>query len=83
MIYNYDGIGKKCPVPLIQLRLLLKQMQLGDQCTITIDDGGSIKDIPKLLNKQGYCYIERVLAHGIVEIRVKACTSCETKIKNR
>ena len=71
MIYKYDGVGKKCPVPLVQLRLILKKMQLGDQCTITIDDSGSIKDIPKLLNKQGYDYGEKITDNGIVEIKIQ------------
>jgi tRNA 2-thiouridine synthesizing protein A len=72
MIYKYDGRGKKCPVPLVNLRLLLKKMHDGDQCIITIDDIGSIGDIPKLLDKQGYCYLEHVIDNGIVEIKINA-----------
>ena len=76
MIYKYDGRGEKCPVPLVNLRLLLKKMQKSDQCIIIIDDTGSIKDIPKLLDKQGYFYREQVIDNGIVEISVDACKSC-------
>ncbi len=72
MIYKYDGIGKKCPVPLVQLRLLLKKMHYGDKCIVTINDSGSLKDIPKLLNKQGYQYSEHSVGDGIVQISVKA-----------
>ncbi len=71
MIYKYDGTGEKCPVPLVQLRLLLKRMQPGDKCLVTINDLGSIKDIPKLLNKQGYQYTEQSVGDGIVHISVK------------
>lgn len=71
MIYKYDGTGDKCPVPLVQLRLLLKRMHLGDQCIVTIKDPGSVKDIPKLLNKQGYHYSEKSVGDGIVQISVK------------
>jgi TusA-related sulfurtransferase len=70
MIYKYDGRGYKCPVPLVKLRLLLKKMQDGDQCIITIDDIGSINDIPKLLDKQGYFYQKQTSDLGFVEISI-------------
>ena len=73
MIYKYDGIGKKCPVPLVQLHLIMKKMCLGDQCIVTLNDSGSIKDIPKLLKKKGYQYSEQSIGEGIVQISVKAC----------
>lgn len=80
MIYKYDGRGEKCPVPLVKLRLLLKKMQDGDQCIITIDDIGSINDIPKLLDKQGYFYQKQSNDIGIVEINIEK--SYEQKLKN-
>ena len=73
MIYKYDGRGKKCPIPLVQLRLLLKKMQCGDQCVITIDDKGSIQDIPQLLTKQGYFYQMKAIGSGIIEISISTC----------
>ena len=80
MIYKYDGRGEKCPVPLVKLRLLLKKMKDGDQCIITIDDIGSINDIPKLLDKQGYSYQKQSNDIGIVEISIEK--SYEQKLKN-
>ncbi|MEI6895294.1 MAG: sulfurtransferase TusA family protein [Colwellia sp.] len=71
MIYKYDGRGEKCPVPLINLRLLLKKMKFDDECLIIINDAGSLKDIPKLLNKQGYHYQQLFLGNGSVEVSVK------------
>jgi len=70
MIYKYDGRGEKCPVPLVNLRLLLKKMHDGDMCIITIDDRGSINDIPTLLDKQGYHYQKQTDDNGVVEISV-------------
>lgn len=67
MIYEYDGTDEKCPVPLVQMRLLLKKMNQGDQCTILVTDSGSKQDIPKLLRKQGYQYTEMINA-DIVKI---------------
>jgi len=75
MIYKYDGTGEKCPVPLVQLRLLLKKMRSGDNCIVTINDLGSVKDIPKLLQKQGYQYSEHNIGDGIVQVSVKAFSS--------
>jgi len=72
MIYKYDGLGEKCPVPLIQLRLLLKKMLVDDECIITLNDVGSLQDIPKLLTKQGYQYVKQIDDNGIVKISIKA-----------
>ena len=82
MIYKYDGKGEKCPVPLVNLRLLLKKMQDGDQCIITIDDLGSINDIPKLLDKQGYFYQKQIKEIGTVEICVNKASHTKQKLKN-
>lgn len=75
MIFNYDGTNDKCPVPLVTMRLLLKKLQSGDQCIVLIKDPGSREDIPKLLTKQHYCYTQRALADGLVEVII------ESKIK--
>ncbi len=72
MIFNYDGTNDKCPVPLVTMRLLLKKLQLGDQCILLIKDPGSLKDIPKLLKKQSYFYSQRRLEDGIVEVVIES-----------
>jgi len=71
MIYSYDGTQEKCPVPLIQTRLLLKKMKVGDQCIIVLKDKGSIVDIPKLLRKQGYHFQQTFLEQSIVKISIE------------
>jgi tRNA 2-thiouridine synthesizing protein A len=81
MIYKYDGIGQQCPVPLVRLRLLLKKMQTGDHCIITMNDIGSIQDIPKLLSKQGFKYLIKEKGNGVIEINVTAQNLCGTKLK--
>lgn len=68
--YKYNGIGEKCPVPLINMRLLLKKMRIGDSCIITINDTGSLSDIPKLLAKQGYQYHKQINSNGTVDISI-------------
>lgn len=71
MIYKYDGRGEKCPVPLVNLRLLLKKMKLGDECHIIINDAGSNTDIPRLLNRQGYSFQLNTMKNNVVEISIK------------
>ena len=72
MIYSYNGTNEKCPVPLVQTRLLLKKMCYGDICIIKINDTGSIQDIPKLLIKQKYKYNQLLDENGNVEITIQS-----------
>ena len=68
MIYEYDARSETCPVPLVQLRLLLKKMSNTDFCLLKISDQGSIKDIPKLLTKHGYVYKQSWLEKNTLEL---------------
>lgn len=68
MIYEYDGSGEKCPIPLVQLRLILKKMSRNDSCLLKISDQGSMKDIPKLLTKKGYTFKQAQLDNNILEL---------------
>ena len=70
MIYHYDGIKEKCPLPLLNLRLIMKKMQKGDLCIVTIRYSGSKKDIPKLLTKLSYSYNQKCIDNGVVEITI-------------
>ena len=68
MNYEYDARSEKCPVPLVQLRLLLKKMSNNDSCLLKLSDKGSIEDIPKLLTKQGYTYKQSWLEKNTLEL---------------
>ena len=70
MIYYYDGSNEKCPLPLVNLRLIIKKMRKGDFCQIKVRDTGSKEDIPKLLSKLGYCYNQNPIDNGAVEITI-------------
>jgi len=72
MIFEYDASDEKCPLPLVNSRLLLKKMQKGDVCILTIADKGSIEDIPKLLNKLGYHYNQSLIDNGRVKITISS-----------
>jgi TusA-related sulfurtransferase len=68
MIYEYDASAEKCPVPLVKLRLILKQMTKDDCCLLKISDPGSLTDIPKLLTKKGYNYNINWLNDSVLEL---------------
>jgi len=70
MLYKYDGTGEKCPLPLVKMRVILKKMKQGDTFLIQISDKGSIKDIPKLLTKQGYQFTEQYISQHVVQIMI-------------
>ncbi|MFT5813936.1 MAG: tRNA 2-thiouridine synthesizing protein A [Psychroserpens sp.] len=71
MIYEYDATQDKCPIPLVNLRLLLRKLTLIDSCLIRICDNGSKKDIPKLLTKQGFYFEQRNIDKYIVELMIR------------
>jgi TusA-related sulfurtransferase len=70
MIHHYDGSNDKCPLPLVNLRLIIKKMRKGDLCVIKVQDTGSKEDIPKLLSKLGYCYKQSPIDNNVVEITI-------------
>jgi len=72
MIFKYDASDEKCPLPLVNLRLLLKKLQKGDVCILIIADKGSIEDIPKLLNKLGFPYKQSHIDNGRVKITLSS-----------
>lgn len=70
MIFQYDASKDKCPLPLVNLRLMLKKMKEGDVCVIKISDSGSKNNIPKLLKKLGCCYDKSAIDNGVVKITI-------------
>ena len=71
MIYEYDATQDRCPVPLVNLRLLLRKLTPFDSCLIRICDNGSKKDIPKLLMKQGFYFEQRKVNERIIELIIR------------
>jgi TusA-related sulfurtransferase len=70
MLYEYDARQDKCPLPLVKTRVLLKKMQEGDNCLVKLCDQGSIRDIPKLLVKQGYSFSQKKIDSDTVELLI-------------
>ena len=70
MFYQYDASKEKCPLPIVNLRVLLKKMSDSDSCLITLSDKGSIQDIPKYLSNKGYHFTKTVSNENLVEILI-------------
>ena len=68
MIFQYDASQEKCPLPLVNLRLILKKMKKGDECIFRIRDLGSKQNIPKLLVRLGYNYNQSPIDNNGIEI---------------
>ncbi|MDP2560292.1 sulfurtransferase TusA family protein [Psychrobium sp. 1_MG-2023] len=49
-----DFTAFRCPVPLVQTKLYLKQAKARDSFEILLCDPGSVVDVPKLLKKLGH-----------------------------
>ena len=43
-----------CPYPLVKVKLLLKQMKVGEQLHVLLSDPGSRRDVPLLIKKMGF-----------------------------
>jgi TusA-related sulfurtransferase len=70
MNFQYDASQEKCPLPLVNLRLILKKMNKSDVCVFRIRDLGSKENIPKLLSKLGYSYNQSPIDNNVVEITI-------------
>ena len=70
MLYEYDATNEQCPVPLVNLRLLLNKMNAGDHCIIRLSDQGSKQDIPALLHKKGFCFQQKNITKDIIELTI-------------
>ena len=54
MHFTLDTQGLICPMPLLKLKMLLKQCHAGDSIQQMISDPTSAKDIPAWLENKGY-----------------------------
>jgi tRNA 2-thiouridine synthesizing protein A len=46
-----DLTAHRCPYPLVQTKMLLKQLAAGDKLQILLSDTGSRQDVPQFLKK--------------------------------
>lgn len=67
-LLEYDATSDKCPVPLVQTKLLLRQLDPGQALKVLLTDPGSIQDIPKFLSMKGIRFEMSKVHHNIVEL---------------
>ncbi|WP_445947171.1 sulfurtransferase TusA family protein, partial [Shewanella sp.] len=49
-----DLTAYRCPYPLVQTKLKLKQLAVGDKMQLQLSDPGSRQDVPAYLKKTAY-----------------------------
>ncbi|TRX56990.1 sulfurtransferase TusA family protein [Thalassomonas sp. M1454] len=65
---EYDATAEKCPVPLVQTKLLIRQLESGQALKVLLTDPGSIQDIPKFLTMKGIRFELNKYRQNIVEL---------------
>ena len=68
-----DLTAFRCPIPLVKVKMLLKDLSAGSQLTVLLSDHGSRSDVPNFLKKQGHCVQSSVTEQGhlLLEVRVR------------
>ncbi|WP_299806364.1 sulfurtransferase TusA family protein [uncultured Shewanella sp.] len=46
----------RCPLPLVKVKLALKQLAVGERIRVVLSDPGSRQDVPRYLKKAGFCH---------------------------
>ena len=63
-----------CPLPLIKIKLWLKQAPLGNEITVLLKDAGSRQDIPAFLSALGQEVTELENSAVLLRIQVRKLT---------
>ncbi|MFT7684406.1 sulfurtransferase TusA family protein [Moritella dasanensis] len=63
-----------CPLPLIKVKLWLKQAELGTEIIVLLTDPGSRQDIPKFLTSLGQTVVELENSALILRIQITKLT---------
>ncbi|MCK8046502.1 MULTISPECIES: sulfurtransferase TusA family protein [Shewanella] len=51
-----DLTSYRCPLPLVKVKMALKQLSTGDSVHVLLSDPGSRQDVPRYLKKIGVCH---------------------------
>lgn len=65
-----DYTHLKCPMPLLELKLLLKQYSEAKEVELQVADKSSIKDIPAWSEMKGYICKCKLVSHGKWQINI-------------
>lgn len=71
MQFNLDTSKQICPIPLLKLKLVMRQCQVGDRIIQLVSDKSSVKDIPAWLNKKGHLVTVSQVSNNLFELTIK------------
>ncbi|MEZ9596829.1 sulfurtransferase TusA family protein [Shewanella sp. 10N.261.52.F9] len=60
----------RCPLPLVKVKLALKQLSAGDSISVVLSDPGSRQDVPRYLKKIGLSHTVQEDTTSILSIIV-------------
>ncbi|MCL1144604.1 sulfurtransferase TusA family protein [Shewanella marinintestina] len=60
----------RCPLPLVKVKLALKQLSSGDSINVVLSDPGSRQDVPRYLKKIGLSHTVQEDTTSILSIIV-------------
>lgn len=66
-----DATGMLCPMPLLKMKLALKNMAEGEILRLTADDSGSLRDIPLYIHKSNHSMIEMETCSDVYQFLIK------------
>jgi tRNA 2-thiouridine synthesizing protein A len=66
-----DGRGSFCPGPLMEMIVVLKTINIGDELEVLSTDKGSANEIPEWCKKIGHAYISTTEKDGVWHIIVR------------
>ena len=71
MEHTLNAVGKKCPMPVLLTKKVLKKMNTGDLLELIADDRGVLKDVPALLHRTGDKLVETREDNGNIILKIE------------
>ncbi|MGQ0623541.1 MAG: sulfurtransferase TusA family protein [Sporichthyaceae bacterium] len=68
-----DTLGRRCPIPVIELARHLRDVPVGGVIEVLADDPAARYDIPAWCRMRGQVYLGETLAEVGVAYRVRRC----------
>ncbi|GIU51802.1 transcriptional regulator [Shewanella sairae] len=66
-----DLTSYRCPLPLVKVKLALKQLSSGESVRVLLSDPGSRQDVPRYLKKVGICHSITESTESILSLVIK------------
>jgi len=70
---SFDTTGLNCPLPILMLRIILKQKYPGQEVKVVATDPGPVNDFESFCNQTGDELLESQEDNGKYIYRIKKC----------